>query len=376
MLAPEMQDFLAAVRRRLWRGLFVTALRRALWSSVALLVLAIALILVSAPMRVSALVLVMSFVWMLFLVWAAIRRPSRCDCALWADRHLGGASAFTTLLELDRSGTATPDTAALRRLTIWSTKKVPECLKALTERPDPVRLARPLLATIVCAALAALVLNLSDSVPPPVQQAVASLAAKAGDHSASAIGAPEVNDLAGEIAKAVRVADSSREGGRREDVRSQETANGKSVDGQSPPDGRATAMPAAAKSASASSVPPTSTPALALARTDQTTGTDSGREAGSSLDNQAAASNAYVPQGTIASLGRELEARNRSDEMQADMRRQGRYDEALTTAGQTTVLPAIAVGAAIPPTATELSRLTSTETSYVQAWLKARTQHP
>ena len=37
---------------------------------------------------------------------------------------------------------------------------------------------------------------------------------------------------------------------------------------------------------------------------------------------------------------------------------------------------AIAVGAAIPPTATELSRLTSTETSYVQAWLKARTQHP
>ena len=135
-------------------------------------------------------------------------------------------------------------------------------------------------------------------------------------------------------------------------------------------------MPAAAKSASASSVPPTSTPALALARTDQTTGTDSGREAGSSLDNQAAAGNAYVPQGTIASLGHELEARNRSDEMQADMRRQGRYDEALTTAGQTTVLPAIAVGAAIPPTATELSRLTSTETSYVQAWLKARTQHP
>jgi len=101
------------------------------------------------------------------------------------------------------------------------------------------------------------------------------------------------------------------------------------------------------------------------------TATDSGRDAGNSLDRRADTGISRSPQGTIAVQGYELNARRRSDEMQAAMDQQGSYDEAPPIVGNTTVRPAMALAAATPPTATAASSLTPTETSYVQAWMKA-----
>ncbi len=366
----ELQTLLDAVRRRLWRGLFVTALRRALWGSAALLALASALTLVAGRIPVGALVIPVSGLWVLWLAWAARRRPANAACALWADRHLGGASAFTTLLELDQDGTVKPDAAALRRLKVWSTTRMPESLKALADQPAPVRLARPLLATMVCAALAAFVLDLSDSMPTPAQRLAASSPAKTGDRAASGVGAREGGDLAIEIAKAVRAAE------RREQGRTQETAAGGSVDVRTPPGDRALTMPPGARPVNSSPVSAASEETIVAVRNDPSTGThtDSGRGAGNSIDPRADAGMSRTPQGTMAAQGYELKPRRLYDEMQADMDQQGRYDEEPTSAAAATVRPVPAVAAATPPTATESTRLTPMETSYVQAWMKASAQ--
>ena len=373
MLAPELQDLLNAVRRRLWRGLFVTALRRALWGSAALLVLVIGLALLIGRVPVAVVLIAVSSLWVLLLVWAAGRRPAYSDCALWADRHLGGACAFTTLLELDPVGPAKPDAAAVRRLQVWSTKKAPECLRALAEKQASLRLARPLLATMVCMALAAIVLNLSDSMPAPFRQAATSL--HADERATPGIGTSEGAELASEIAKAVRADDSRRTTERREDGGFHDAANGKSVAGQRPADARAMAAPVGSKPVNASSMSAASMQAPAQPRKDEPAGTDAaaGREAGGSID-RAGAGISRLPQGTMVTRGYELKSRGRSAEMQADMDREGSYDEALTLTGQPPWVPTTTVAAATPPTATESSRLTPTETSYVQAWMKASAQ--
>jgi MoxR-like ATPase len=57
---------------------------------------------------------------------AAWRRPSDAECALWIDRRLGGASAFTTLLE--PAANAAAHAPARRWLERWAAAKVPELL--------------------------------------------------------------------------------------------------------------------------------------------------------------------------------------------------------------------------------------------------------
>jgi hypothetical protein len=290
---------------------------------------------------------------------------------------LGGASAFTTLLDLEQGGAAQPDAAALQRLRVWATKNAPHCLRALIERQDPKRLTRPLLATTVCAALAALVLNLSDSMPAPVQQAAVSSPANVGDRAISGLGASQRDELASQIAKATRATDSGLTVERGEDRRTQETANGGSIDGGAPPDDRVMAIPAGAKPVSANAKS-ASRQMLAQSGTGQAAGTDtdadSGREAGNSVDRRAGMGTSYAPQGTITARRFQLEARQRPDEKQADMSRQGDYDEALTTVSQMTSPPVTAVAAAAPPTAIASSHMTTTESSYVQAWMKASAQ--
>ena len=57
--------------------------------------------------------------------------------------------------------------------------------------------------------------------------------------------------------------------------------------------------------------------------------------------------------------------------MQADMTQLATYDDELTLPGAATMRSGSEVAAATPPPATESTRLTPTEASYVQAWMKA-----
>ncbi len=372
----EVQALLDAVRRRLWRGLLVATVRRALWGSAALLVLATAATLLVGRVSGGTLLLALSILWALLLAWALRRRPSVSDCALWADRHLGGASAFSTLLELDESRSTGPHAAALQRLTFWATKKVPDCLKVLAELQDPIQLARPLLAVAVCLGLVGLVLSLPDSSPAPVQRLAATSTAMAGERAAPGIGEPESGDLANQLAKAARTGDSRQKAEHRENGQVQEATFGRAGDAQAPSEGQATTLPIGARSVVATSVSAASNETVDRAKADRTASTEiaGGREAGSSVDGRAGAGSSRPPQGTMFAQGPELKARQQSGESQANLRQQGRYDEALTTAATAMVPSASAVVAATPPTATEALRLTSTETSYVQAWMKASAQ--
>jgi hypothetical protein len=63
--------------------------------------------------------------------------------------------------------------------------------------------------------------------------------------------------------------------------------------------------------------------------------------------------------------------RRASDARQADMNRLGAYDDEQPARGTAATRSDVSPAAATPPAATEATRLTATETSYVQAWMKA-----
>lgn len=151
----QVQTLMHAVRRRLWLLHGFDAARVAAWTSAAWLLGLLALHLAAGPVPASAAVGGLALAWVAAAAWAARQRPTDADCALWADRHLGGACAFSTLLELQ------PDDAARPRLHRWAAERVPEVLRRLAERPAPPRLAQPLLTLASC-----LFLSVSETKKP------------------------------------------------------------------------------------------------------------------------------------------------------------------------------------------------------------------
>lgn len=369
MRGSELQRLLDAVRLRLWRGRFIAALRGSLWGSAAMLALAIAVALLAGRSSVPALAAALAGLWLLMLAWAAWRRPTDRACALWADRHLGGASAFSTLLELDRGDRPEPDPAALRGLQRWAANKVPECLDALAERPDPARMARPLFSALVCAALATLVLGLLDPMPA-APQAAAPL--PAGEPAAAEATPSAGGELAKQIAQAVRAAESRQAAERRGEGQAPAAAKGRPSADQAPAD-QVAAKPAGAQRGDSAAASAASLHSVAAARTDpgNSSAAASGRDAGDSPDPRAGGGMSRASQGTIAAQERALKAGRRPGEMQAAMDQQGSYDEVPAKAAASVSHEALAAVAATPPTASGSTALTATETSYVQAWMKA-----
>ena len=115
-MAALPQTLIEAVRRRLWLGQFLAAARLALWGTAGLMLLTAAVHLAGWPLSPDLMFLALAFVWSVMAARAAWQRPVDAACALWADRHLGGASAYTTLLELDSPGPGTPPSHAIRHL--------------------------------------------------------------------------------------------------------------------------------------------------------------------------------------------------------------------------------------------------------------------
>ena len=374
MAAANVQTLLGAVRRRLWRGQVTTAVRRAAWGSACLMLLGVAVHLVAFPLPVAALAGAVVVPWAGTIAWAAWRRPADPACALWADRRLGGASAYTTWLEVRAGRHGTADAAAVRGLEHWALARVPDSLHRLATMPAPAQLARPLLSMAVCTALATLVLALPQatrSSRPPLEAAAGS--ADSDDRPLAA--APAAPALVNEIAQAMRAPDApdavQRGGARRQAA----TNPGPGDEGQQPPalpDGSAGAS--ARASAGAAAAQPSSSPSVDVSPSSGgalATGAGGGREAGDSPDQRADVGVSRALRGTITVQRSALGARGTVGGWQADIDRSATYGEEPSRPGTAAPQSGPAPAAATPPAATDATQLTPTETSYIQAWMKA-----
>jgi hypothetical protein len=371
MATTQLQTLLGAVRRRLWRGQFVAAVRRALWGSAGLMLLAAAVHLAARAVSIDAVLSALAVLWAAALVQAGWRRPSDSACALSADRHLGGASAFSTLLEMGQGAQGTANAKAMQCLETWASARVPEGLRLLAERQEAAHLARPLLSMLVCSALATLVLTLSEPAPSSRPQVVASSGSRDADPAMPAAEALGSAELVGEIAGALRSAESRDAPEPSKPGNAPAAGRGKSDDGPAPNTAQAgTTQPGELATATGSSRA-TAVEAAAAARSAQGTGTGSGRDAGDSRDERADVGVSRALRGAIPVQRSELRALRTSTERQADMDRLATYDEDQSMHGEATARAGPTPAAATPPPVTEATRLTPAETTYVQAWMRA-----
>lgn len=355
MSAPEIRSLLLAVRWHLWRQRLGAAVRTSLWGTAALLLAAVALHLATRRVQAEPLLLLAALLWLLMLAWAAMRVPSPTDCALWADRHLGGQSAFSTLLQPGHA--ARPDASALRWLNAWAAAQAPRSRHLLAERRESARLARPLLAMLVCAGLAALVQSLWHDVPSPGRSV--DVSSPRGADAAPPAAEARTGDTQATPADASPATAPHRDAG-------QAAARRKPADGTEAFNPLAVADAAAEASGTGASGPTTATAADALSASAR--GSAAGREAGDARDERSSAGLSRpapgLPQAPRGSAGA-----YQRPALQADMSEAATYDEALPETPGTGRLPAAV--AAAPPAARESARLTPTETNYVQAWMRA-----
>lgn len=366
---PPVQNLLGAVRRRLWRGQFTAGVRRAFWSSAGLMLLAVAVHLAVRPVPAGVMLSALAALWAAMLAWAGWRRPTDGACALWADRQLGGACAFTTLLETGQRRPAAANDPAVQWLERWATARVPDGLRLLAEWHEPAQLSRPLVSAGVSAALATLVLTLPDLASAPQQRAAAPPAASIADRPLHTAEMPASVEVVNEIAGALRSA-ASREA---PELRagSQAPASGpvKTDDGDALRNAPAGATPAGGRATGRDAAPGTAVDAGPA--TGTTAGSGSGRQAGDSRDNRADIGVSRALRGTMPVQRLDSSVRRSSAEKQADMERAADYDDRLPTQGATALRTVPAAAAATPPAAAEVARLAPTEATYVQAWMKA-----
>ncbi len=371
MPAAPLPELLRAVRRRLWSSQCAAAVRLGAWGTAALMLLGAAAHFVIRPLAIDAVVVAAAVWWTVLLAREGLRRPSDHDCALWADRRLDGQSAFTTWLEVGRSPACAADSPAVRFLGQWAAARVPQALQQLALAREAPRISRPLAMMAVCSALAAIVFSLPDLGPSAGSAPIASAPAHAADRSAPIAAVPASNELVREVASALRSPATREEAARRSGTGSTAAAQGRigEAENATATTSIATPAPPSAASGGAAAAMPTGggTPAA---------GSSSGREAGDSRDlrSGALASQAAAP--TLPVPRSPLPARQPAAAWQADPETMGSFDDDLAAPGVPTKTAGQPVMAASPPPATDSLHLTPTQTSYVQAWLKATARRP
>lgn len=373
MAADELNSLLVAVRAWLWRQCFVAATRAALWGTAALLLTAVAWHLATRRVAADFVLWTTAALWTALLVRAALQRPNIATCALWADRHLHGQSAYGTLLEMQRAAPSGARALALHQLDVWAAAQAPRSRLLLSERREPTRLARPLLAALVCAALAVLVQSLWDDAGTPSQATAATRIDAPGDSAKTTLTTPP------EPAQVADARDAAEVG---------EQAARRQAAAAAPPTRRARADAeavfdplAAADAASAASGAAARASAAAAAATDQATGMRSadaagGRAAGDAVDDRAglhgSRAGATLLQGQRPRHGARGQAR-----WQADSDQPGTYDRSPPPAAAADTRPVEAIAAARPPAVhDDAAPLTLTEDHYVQTWIRALSRKP
>jgi hypothetical protein len=160
MRNPTPHSLLDAVRRRLLLQRLATALRSAAWTSATILIAMALVHTFVTRFDVTTVLAAAALPWLVAAGWTASHRITPAECAAWADRHLGGASAYATLLETVGDQAPQPASPAIERLLQWVEAAVPRSQAILQALPLQMRLARPVMAMFVSAALTATLLQM------------------------------------------------------------------------------------------------------------------------------------------------------------------------------------------------------------------------
>ncbi len=376
--STSVRSLLAAVRRRLWRERFVAALRVALWSWAAILASTAALHLAVSWPGLGVAVAIAGAAGLAALGWAALRRPSEAESALYADRRLGGESAYSTWLEARDLADDARNTPALWRLAQWTAAAARRSQGALEALHAPLRLARPFVAATICTVVAALVTAL-----PAADRSTDTERARQAREPSQPREPLSLDDdglareLAAELSTPLDSPVGSEDPGRgsMQRTRDDEGATSAASAGESnavqaaaPRDDapRATAREA---SLAAAGVEATAglPPAADDAGEDATArAPGSGREAGTSRDQLAAAAGSRALPGELAVQRRDVIGPGEDSARQADMGQAGIYDRETSASRAAVALPEAA--AARPPAARREIALTPAEAAFARAW--------
>lgn len=385
--ASTVRSLLAAVRRRLWRDRFIHATRNALWAWAALLAAAAALHLALGQPGLATALAVAVVAWLVALAWAALRRPTREESALFADRCLGGQSAYSTWFEAGMDGPGVPHSPALQRLVQWTAAATPASRAALAALRAPSRFARPLATAGICTAVAALVTALPDSGRSPLPQAARE--ARDGARPAEALSIDDdalARELEAELAtsadSSVGPHDPARGSMHSDDVTNAAplTAEAGESSAAAPLSARDEVLQSAAEiSGIAARIgrSPAGTPQVepaddGVGRASAARAPGSGREAGTTRDDLAATDGSPVLAGALTVQRRDTIRPGDEAARQADMAQAGIYAGEAAMAGGG-LLAAPTAAAARPPAARREAALSPAEAAYVAAWAEAVT---
>lgn len=175
LIVSPLETLLLEVARRLHRERLAAAARYAAWGSVLVALVAIGLHVMVRPVSVAELLLGIALGGLVAAWRVFVTRTTPADCADWADRHLGGGSAYATGFEV-LAPTPRPLAPAVAHLETWLARAVPASLATLAARPFDAGLRKPLGAATVCIALAFAMLQLPTRAHEPETTAAASRA--------------------------------------------------------------------------------------------------------------------------------------------------------------------------------------------------------
>lgn len=345
-MAP-LQRVLSAVQRRLHRQRLAGYARQAAWGSVVVALLGVLVHAWVRPLEVSALLVAIALPWALAGLQSLATRPTPAECAQWADRYLDGHSGYAALLEISGAQTATP-TPAVAHLEAWLEDTADRSLATLDARPLGTDLAKPLLAALVCLALAVTLLQVPTK-PLATRDAATPVAStSAAQRAESAARQAARRHDAASATRAVDARDASI-GSERQQARPSPTA-------VVPPESMAAALE---QPTLETRERPPGTPSGAR---DPATG----REAGDSVDSgHDPTLVAPWPEHLVARL-REISTTREPSAGRADASRSAEFSA--TDAGARPGGVPLAVAAAEPPRATPALRLGPAEQGYLRTY--------
>lgn len=345
MSARLLQQVLDAVARHLQRARLATAARQAAWGSALVMSGGTLIHLKVRPLTVGGLFAAALVPWLLALLQSLVTRARPAECADWADRQLGGRSAYATALERtsDEGGVDHP---ARLHLEEWIARTAPHSLALLAARPLDVRWREPMITALVCAGLAAVLLQL----PTRPRADAASASSTLGERAAEAAVA-STSAAATAVTRAPALAVPL---GRLADTRGEDASQGLPV-------------PAEPSDVAKVNDDAASTLAASGAGGSATTTSGGGREAGSSRDLGADGDLASTWSGALAKQLRQVAADQHPGNTSVDATRPVDYSAAGAATDDAPVITTMAA-AASPPPARDGLRVGPVERAYLRAY--------
>ena len=212
MKSPAADQLLRSVERRLRRQHIAAAARFATWATTSIALVAVLLHLFVRPMGIGAVALTVSICWAAAMLQALLTPIRTRECAEWADRHLGGSSAYSTYLEFASKDGEARSVPALARLLQWIEQAARSGMELLDSMSQSTGVMKPAAVALVAALLAIALLQIptharapastpgSAQVPAPAPgMPGAAGEPDAGDEAAAAVAArPRRSGAAGE----------------------------------------------------------------------------------------------------------------------------------------------------------------------------------